>query len=169
MSHRNVFVPRLGTSNTQQSPCSTTEQRHDVSAPAIVKTGCPPHTPHGPQLRAGIPWFPVKGGTTWVHLQHHCDTRAHNNAAVRHSLFSLWALMHFLQHRAKSHIPQVRTEPSLQLQELLKSQKQQQCKSWSTGLEMPAKERLSCSAPELAFPSTDLPRVSGDMDSNTES
>lgn len=112
---------------------------------------------HGLQLRAGIPWFPVKGGTTWVRLQHLCDTRAHNNAAVRHSLFSLWALMHFLQHQAKSHIPQVRTEPSLQLQELLKSQKQQQCKSWSTGLEMPAEERFSCSAPELAFPSTDLP------------
>lgn len=72
--------------------------------------------------------------------------------------------MQVLQHQAESPILQVGAEPPLQLQELLESQKKQQCKRWSTGLEMSAEEKFSCSAPELAFPSTDLPRAGGDLD-----
>lgn len=87
MSHRNVFVPRLGTSNTQQSPCSTTEQRHDVSAPAIAKTGCPPHTPlllH--VLFPRVPNHELKTSgwryisTVWRSMQSRGDGAAHSSA-----------------------------------------------------------------------------------------
>lgn len=45
MAYRTLLMPSLGTSSMQPSPCSTTEQRHIVSAPALPKGWLPPCTP----------------------------------------------------------------------------------------------------------------------------